>query len=90
MPVPSVLAGSTSSAVCSRSSRVSSALSVSPCSRAAAITSAAAPAALPVFVEPVAPSIEIDDLPPNCVVFAPRKYVFSGAIVPAPAAPGSG
>ena len=42
-------------------------------SRAAEITSAAAPAALPVFVEPVGPCIEIEDLPPNCAVFALRK-----------------
>ncbi len=86
MPRPTVLAGRTSSAVCSSSSRVSSADSVTPCSRAAAITSAAAPAALPVFVEPVGPCIEMDDLPPNCVVFAPRKYVDTGTWVPSPAA----
>ena len=36
-------------------------------------TSAAAPAALPVFSEPVVPSIEIELLPPYWVVLAPRK-----------------
>ena len=43
------------------------------CSSAADMISAAAPAALPVLVEPVGPCIEIDDLPPNWVVFALRK-----------------
>jgi hypothetical protein len=62
--------------------RVSSALSSMPFSRAAEMTSAAAPPALPVFVDPVEPSMEIDDLPPNCAVFALRKYVCGGALVP--------
>ncbi len=53
-----------------------------PLWRAAEMSSAAAPAALPVFVEPVGPCMEIDDLPPNWVVFAPRKYVAVGTFVP--------
>ena len=67
--------GRMSSAVCSISARSSSGLSVigALCSSAADMISAAAPAALPVLVEPVGPCIEIDDLPPNWVVFALRK-----------------
>ncbi len=53
-----------------------------PFSRAPEMSSAAAPAALPVFVEPVGPCMEMEDLPPNCVVFAPRKYVAVGTFVP--------
>src|SRR5579884_210443 len=52
------------SAVCSRISRVSSGVRAIPCSSAALITSAAAPEALPVFCEPVVPSIEIELWPP--------------------------
>jgi hypothetical protein len=66
----------TRSAVCSRIARVSSGRStigVGWWLSAALITSAAAPAALPVFSEPVEPTIEIELLPPNWVVFAPRK-----------------
>ena len=65
----------TRSAVCSRISRVSSGRSAigGVASSAEEITSAAAPAALPVFSEPVVPSIEIELLPPYWVVLAPRK-----------------
>ena len=42
-------------------------------SRAELTTMPAAPDALPVLTEPVAPSSEIELLPPNWVVFAPRK-----------------
>ena len=75
-----------SSAVCSSRARSSSGLSWigGLCSSAADITSAAAPADLPVFVEPVGPCIEIDDLPPNWVVFAFLKNVFTGTDVPTP------
>ena len=45
-------------------------------------TKPAPPDALPVLIEPVAPSIEIELLPPNCVVLAPRKNVLTGAFVP--------
>ncbi len=65
-PSPSVFGVKTRSAVCSRISRVSSGRSVTAglASRAALTTSPAAPAALPVFSEPVEPSIEIELLPP--------------------------
>ena len=67
---------STRSAVCSRISRVSSGRSVDAVVESAALTtSAAAPEALPVFSEPVGPSIEIELLPPYWVVLAPRKKV---------------
>src|SRR5436190_10294395 len=74
-PRPAVLPEVTRSAVCSRISRVSSGRSWTDgfASRAALITSAAAPAALPVFSDPVVPSIEIELLPPYWVVLAPRK-----------------
>ncbi len=75
MPVPAVLPGRTSSAVCSRISRVSSGRSRTPASLAAEMTSAAAPEAWPVACEPVEPTIENDDLPPNCVVLPLRKNV---------------
>ena len=73
MPAPTVLAGVTSSAVCSSVSRTSSGVGSTPWSLAALTTSAAAPAALPVLVEPVEPSIVTELWPPNCVVLAPRK-----------------
>ena len=82
VPVPPVFPGVTSSAVCSRISRVSSARRLVPASRAALTTSAAAPEALPVLTDPVGPSIEIELLPPNWVVFAPRKKVPGGMFEP--------
>src|SRR6266576_3333518 len=74
-PSPVVLLEVTRSAVCSRISRVSSGRRSTrgEASLAALTTSAAAPAALPVFSEPVVPSIEIELLPPYWVVLAPRK-----------------
>ena len=79
----------TSSAVCSTIVRDSSAVNSTPASRAALIVSATAPAALPVLVDPVGPSIDTELWPPNCVVFAPRKYVCTGAFEPRQAAGGS-
>src|SRR6266566_947184 len=81
-PVPVVFPFSTRSAVCSSSSRVSSGRSAIPRSSPALTTSAAAPAALLVLTEPVAPSIEIELLPPYWVVLAPRKNVCTGALEP--------
>src|SRR6185312_9691678 len=92
-PTPAVFGASTRSAVCSSSSRVSSGRSAIPRSRPALTTSAAAPAALLVFTEPVGPSIAIELLPPYCVVLAPRKKVETGRLEPRhacrPAAPHS-
>ncbi len=34
------------------------------------------------FTDPVGPSIEIELLPPYCVVLAPRKNVLTGAFEP--------
>ena len=82
VPAPAVLPFSTRSAVCSSSSRVSSGRSAIPWSRPALTTRAAAPEALLVFTEPVAPSIEIELFAPYCVVFAPRKNVCTGAFEP--------
>src|SRR5438128_12109358 len=81
-PVPDVLPSSTRSAVCSSSSRISSGRSAMPWSRPALTTSPAAPAALLVLTEPVAPSIEIELLPPYWVVLAPRKKLCTGAFEP--------
>src|SRR5436190_16438662 len=84
VPTPPVFPCVTSSAVCSRISRTSSGLSVKPAPRPALTTSPAAPEARPVLIEPVAPSIEIELLRPNCVGLAPRKNVPGGAFVPRP------
>src|SRR5207237_8283286 len=81
-PLPSVLPLSTRSAVCSSSSRVSSGRSAIPWSRPALTTRPAAPDALLVLTEPVGPSIEIELLPPYCVVLAPRKNVLTGRFEP--------
>src|SRR5581483_3654453 len=64
MPAPRPFNCVAASAVCSRISRVSSGDSVKPARAPALITMPAAPEALPVFSEPVEPSIAIEPLPP--------------------------
>src|SRR4029077_11858634 len=78
VPLPCVLRLVTRSAVCSRMARTSSGRRVILASRPVLITSAAAPDDLPVFSEPVAPSMESEPLPPYWSVLALRKYVLTG------------